>query len=82
MQRCNRQAEVGMPRKRRQELDVSRLTRILEDDQACRDLRLYFESVSRGENFRRSLAAGSNSLTVVVTELIRVIASPPRTSSR
>jgi hypothetical protein len=31
-----------MPRKRRQELDVSRLTRILEDDQACRDLRLYF----------------------------------------
>jgi len=27
---------------RRQDLDVARLTRILEDDQACRDLRLYF----------------------------------------
>jgi hypothetical protein len=31
-----------MPRRRRQDLDVARLTRILEDDQACRDLRLYF----------------------------------------
>jgi hypothetical protein len=31
-----------MPRRRRQDLDVARLTRILADDQACRDLRLYF----------------------------------------
>jgi hypothetical protein len=37
-----RQAEVDMPRRRPQDLDVARLTRILEDDQACRDLRLYF----------------------------------------
>jgi Family of unknown function (DUF6308) len=32
----------GMPRRRCQDLDVVRLTEILEDDQACRDLRLYF----------------------------------------
>jgi hypothetical protein len=31
-----------MARKRRQDLDVDQLTRILEDDQACRDLRLYY----------------------------------------
>lgn len=31
-----------MPRRRRQDLDVARLTRIFEDDQACGALRLYF----------------------------------------
>lgn len=31
-----------MPRRRRRDLDVAQLTRILEDDQASRDLRLYF----------------------------------------
>jgi hypothetical protein len=31
-----------MPRRRRQDLDVARLTRILEDGQSCRDLRAYF----------------------------------------
>jgi Family of unknown function (DUF6308) len=31
-----------MPRSRRQDLDVAGLTRILEEDQTCRDLRLYF----------------------------------------
>jgi Family of unknown function (DUF6308) len=39
-----------MPRRRRQDLDVSRLTRILDDKQACRDLRLYFGvGLGRGE---------------------------------
>lgn len=31
-----------MSRVRRQGLDVAQLTRILTDEQACRDLRLYF----------------------------------------
>jgi hypothetical protein len=33
---------VDMSRRRRVDLDVARLTRFLEADQACRDLRLYF----------------------------------------
>ena len=33
---------VDMSGRRRVDLDVARLTRFLEDDQACRDLRLYF----------------------------------------
>src|SRR4051794_28851686 len=42
--------EVGVPRKRRADLDVGRLTRILEDDRASRDLRLYFGvGLRRGE---------------------------------
>jgi len=39
-----------MPGRRRHDLDVGRLTKILEADQACADLRLYFGAgLGRGE---------------------------------
>ncbi len=50
MRKGHGKREVDMPGRRRQDLDVGRLTRIVEDNQACEDLRLYFGvGLGRGE---------------------------------